>query len=358
MANNVTVYSYDDAGAPWYPASVLNESSGYLKRYLLIYETLKMCLVDGYPGKLAAGWSMLFDEIALGTGHRYAITNASKSGVLVITSKGTYYAPKVTICDSALDLDTLINDWSFANSATHAKSGLEYQYLTMADSTSYLKPGVSGSYQFTVIATENSAYIHFIKESDRLNGECITSGNFGFYIGAAFYGDQLHGPSGPELGNFICHGGIKSTTSSPSPTTSYAMKTSGTYEPCTYTRTTSGGLVGERDWPNCPPFVQLKGTILSWDRSYYVPMMALTPAIVTQEYSGQSYRLDYVLRLPFYANMFNPGSLNLQKLLIAYFAADFFQPFTHDGVSYMALNRGKGSEEVAPIFPLEPSLWP
>lgn len=87
-----TVYSWDDPGAPAWTASVNSA-----------YEVLLACLVNGYPGKAGAGWSVVYDDWV--NSGNVSFTNAAQSGVLGLWHpkiNNTTYSPVAYIAEAMI----------------------------------------------------------------------------------------------------------------------------------------------------------------------------------------------------------------------------------------------------------------
>ncbi|WP_428243013.1 hypothetical protein [Gynuella sp.] len=80
-----TVYSMKDTNAPQAPA--YSVSSYYGMKYFR--SILVACLVDGYTGKSAAGWSVVYDDIDDETAMRFALANAN-GDVIEFVGVGSY----------------------------------------------------------------------------------------------------------------------------------------------------------------------------------------------------------------------------------------------------------------------------
>lgn len=104
MAQPVTVYRWDDAGAP-------QVTDGRPSEYL---DIIKKCLVDGYGAKLSLGWLTVLDE-HLSVAPYLALKNdtvkGASGGVITFSAAddiaGTF--TKVQSCQSFIDKDNLIN---------------------------------------------------------------------------------------------------------------------------------------------------------------------------------------------------------------------------------------------------------
>ena len=92
-----TIYMSTDANAP--QLTNYNQPT---------YEILKACLVDGYPGKAAAGWSVVHDDYD--TNGIFTITNALQTGVMGLV-KSAYGQADVNIfvADAMIDATHAVN---------------------------------------------------------------------------------------------------------------------------------------------------------------------------------------------------------------------------------------------------------
>lgn len=148
-----TVYSWDDPGAPAWPAN----ANG-----LGLYEVLKACLVNGYGAKSGAGWSVVYDDYA--TSGNFSITNGLQTGVLgLYHSKASgmhYYEPLLYVAESMSAFDTPINGKSLAMQIT--QTGFNYSYNAAVHGVgSYKGSGGNYSPRWIVIANENWAWVAF-----------------------------------------------------------------------------------------------------------------------------------------------------------------------------------------------------
>ncbi|PHS66374.1 MAG: hypothetical protein COB09_02625 [Thalassobium sp.] len=92
-----TIYKSSDPGAP--AISSFNNA---------VYEVLRACLVDGYPGKAAAGWSAVYDEWSA-TGIA-TFKNAAESGILgIVKELSTSYGTSLFIADAMVDATHAVN---------------------------------------------------------------------------------------------------------------------------------------------------------------------------------------------------------------------------------------------------------
>ena len=100
-----TVYRSDDPGAP-----VWNNQNGFV-------DVLKACLVNGYPGRAAAGWSVLYDDFA--TSGNLSLTNSAGSGVLGVyhplTSGLLQRSPIIYCAEAMQDASHPVNGRSYLN---------------------------------------------------------------------------------------------------------------------------------------------------------------------------------------------------------------------------------------------------
>lgn len=150
-----TVYSWDDPGAPAWPAN----ANG-----LGLYEVLKACLVNGYGAKSGAGWSVVYDDYA--TSGNFSITNGPQTGVLgLYHSKASgmqQYEPLLYVAEAMSAYDTPINGKSLATPIT--QTGFSYSYNAAVHGIGSYK-GSSYSPRWIVIANENWAWVIFASSS-------------------------------------------------------------------------------------------------------------------------------------------------------------------------------------------------
>ena len=193
------IYRSTDSGITWPPASFSGASSDE-KRMLPIYEVLKSCLVEGYAGKAPAGWSMLYDKIATGTGLSFALQNAAKSAVWFFEFEEGYLNLK--ICDVAPDFDTRLNEWNGDYSAEFNPTGQKQRL-----STYYI---YAYTYPWVLVANENGCFINLARPGYENGTASYSKGEYfiSLYLGAS--ASHPGGMAAPEIGNGIIMGGAYS----------------------------------------------------------------------------------------------------------------------------------------------------
>jgi len=326
-------YSSKDAGVTWPAPAAAAGGNGYSKRYEAIYHILKTCLVDGYPGKPGAGWSMVFDEKAAGTGSRYALTNASKSGILLIDQD--YYAHcHVTVCESLPDIDSPIAAWSHGYSPENQATGKAH-WWRIHNSTSW---GTDDS-EFHLVANENACYLMMISKS--AYRESYQSSSAAYYLPHMYFGavtgpDSLGTITAPELGNFIVLGGGAATLSDNTGAgqdhkfgyqsgTGTSVLTS-TRDRLGAPRTTPPALVGFFPHQN-----QADPMSPDWDITH----TALIPLWVG-EISAKNVYMTY--KLPVYVDALGSYFNTARKVAIAHGAVGCYDPYVMDGKNYVAFS--------------------
>ncbi len=360
----ITVYnSAKDGGAGWPVPSVDTETTTNKARYMALYEVLKMCLVTGYTGKAAAGWTMLHDEIAAGTGLRYAITNAAQSGVLVVESSGTYYLPIIRLCDSALDLDTLVNDWSFMNSAANGTPTAKKHYFGLQYNNAYWKASSPYVSHFFVVATENSAYIQFTRAT-YVDGSLIGASSSHYsaiYIGAAWGADVMTGPSGPELGNFVALGGLSGAYNlDNSSASSYFFRTNHSlYAPASFLRDHDGLPQVARDWDNLTSAGALT-SVLNYRYGTVQDAACLMPGLIVRRLNINYVHVQQILwRIPIFINILQGSGDMMTEYLKTYGNSDIFEPWAFEGKNYIVpAAPGSGADFTTPVISLDSEDWP
>ncbi|MAD98864.1 MAG: hypothetical protein CMB99_16180 [Flavobacteriaceae bacterium] len=364
MASNLTIYSADDAGLTWPPESTQTGITNDGQRgYYGLYEILKACLVDGYTGKAGAGWSFVYDEIAAGTGYRYALTNQAQTGVMCIEPKSlSYWDPIVKVCDSALSPDDLVNDWGGDRSVAHGSAGTVDHFMTLPHSSINWNKSDTRFLKFILLATENSFYLHCYPTAygQTLNSANSTSYHCSFYCGAAFFSDALFSGENPALGNFIVCGGNRSNSA-------YSGASSAMYQygqshsmATTFLRHFNGSMR-----TNSPYGVSyLWHFIKSSSEMPYkyaedlegIDFSALIPATLIEKTSSSGTRGNPLCVLPVFLDMFHPSGNALGKLLPG---ADFKAPvMLPDGLEYMALFVDEAYNTTVNFVPIAASRWP
>lgn len=193
-----TIYRSDDPGAP---DMSTNGKNG-------VYEILKACLVDGYSGKAAAGWSIVYD--AWNTDGVCTFTNAGQSGVLGLAynANGTV-GPLVFTASAMIDATTGVNVRSGDNVADIAN----LTDSSAAESGNCSVFGFAGNNQceyWCVIANEHFCCLWLSLYSDSLFSTSHDSSNY-YKIQNVFFGsvESLSGLGSVSTslsGNFIFQG--------------------------------------------------------------------------------------------------------------------------------------------------------
>lgn len=187
------IYRWDDPGAP-----VLTTAAN------AFYEIIYGCLINGYSGKAAAGWTSLYDSWSVNG--RACIKNAAQSGVLgMLKPTDSRPAAALYIADGMVDADTAIA----AKSGGHSIADI----TTMnANSYSYQRAweGLLPR-QWVVIANENFVLMWTGRDQGSLeNLLADNTRQFGVYsmaFGALNSCRGLGSISDAQLGNFVILGG-------------------------------------------------------------------------------------------------------------------------------------------------------
>jgi hypothetical protein len=196
------VYAWDDPGAPAWSGT----RDGF-------YEVLKGCLVNGYAGKPAAGWSVVYDEWA--TSGNASFANAAQSGVLGLYSPadGSYVnvAPAIYVAEAMIDAATPVNGRS-GDDAITSTSDIAFTSSIYLHSPGYRH--TTAQREWVLIANENSAVFLVSKySSGYLNvnpprwGRELDNGVGFLVFGAHATSYGLGSVSSPEVGNFCAMGG-------------------------------------------------------------------------------------------------------------------------------------------------------
>ncbi|HBS41283.1 MAG TPA: hypothetical protein DEA26_01285 [Oceanospirillales bacterium] len=175
-------YAYDDAGAP-----VLSDVTDCL------YQILKACLVDGYGGKSAAGWSVVYDDWS-GSGV-FTITNALQTFVLGLKKfSGSIYGPGIFICEAMINASTPVN----------ARSGR--YYLSSLDDLTEAGEFQRGQFynlpnagQFVMYANDNAFHLFSGPTGDLFNSHNTDGDDICFWGSGAMFNAQ--GLADGDLGN-------------------------------------------------------------------------------------------------------------------------------------------------------------
>ncbi|WP_281645565.1 hypothetical protein [Parendozoicomonas sp. Alg238-R29] len=187
-ANHVTVYRSDDPSAPNLVGIPVSE---------VPYRLLKACLVDGYPGKPGAGWTMHFVSDDL---KKCAVRNETQTGYARFDAsvKPQGYPVRVDIFETMTDIESGSNQWSYKESSG---SGALINALYFANSNFN-----SSSFRWWVVASERSCYI-FLADHDNLYGNSRCA----FFMGEPIVPELRQ----EALGNFIacCSASSNSQTS-------------------------------------------------------------------------------------------------------------------------------------------------
>lgn len=186
-----TIYKSSDPGAP--AISSFDNA---------VYEVLRACLVDGYPGKTAAGWLAVYDEW-IGSGIA-TFKNAAESGVLgVVKESSTYYGSSLFIADAMVDATHAVN----ARSGKVAVSDL-LNLPSNGNQTRMLRSNMQSAW--CVIANENFFIVYFaISESYLYQHSFSFDWSYGNMLAAGSL-RSLRGRGGisdAALGNFFLIGG-------------------------------------------------------------------------------------------------------------------------------------------------------
>ena len=356
---NPTYYTSKDAGITWPSPAAVSIRSAYKSSYYAIYHMLKSCLVEGYPGKPAAGWSMLFDEIALGTGIRYALTNAARSGVILVDNpdpSNGYLRSRITVCEALPDLDTPINPWSHKYGPQAGEAGNGHWWCPDSNSGFYSESAATIA-PFFLVANENACFFSLHSQENQIYTTSLTGSYteniIAAYLGASNGAASLGTISAPELGNFMVMGGTALTyataatsqdhklfynSGAPSTVTSSLRDHTGaahTTEPPMFGNSVTQG----QTTPTAPLGAQT--------HCYIVPLLA-GPAV------GYSYTAHTSFRSPLHVNLAGWNAAATREILQLN-GGDFYTPTTIDGREYVAFT---GLSYVyCPLISLDPADW-
>lgn len=333
-----TYYKHTDPGisSNWPSARFETPSSSNKSTYYSIYEALKACLVVGYAGKPAAGWAMLFDEIATGTGYRYAITNAAGSGILLCRPSGypavdAYFRVQVIICESLPDLDTPIGlvSQSWVPDAGLTGNGHVWAFHYQA-ATGPQTP------TFDIIANENFCVFNMASDQYRLT-EVINRPEYNVTVmfGAAIGPSVLGTMAAPALGNFIVAGGWGNAPFEPGYTGSIHrfLYYSNNGQAFSSLRNPTGAAHTE------PPLffnvAGIAGLTAAASGTDTIIISGLTRAYLGPSTGNNNARPIY--STPLYIDIYNHTNTRLLELVRG-FGGDLYQPVIINGKEYVLLN--------------------
>lgn len=315
------IYTSEDAGIEW-PSPEFSTETGYaIHTIRLLKIVLKACLVDGYAGSPPAGWSMLYDGIATGEAERFAITNASKTGVMIAETASNNNYIHMGAADSFTPPNTPVNYVSGAYHETLAPSG-DRQLLGMPMNT----PLTLSNFRFVVIATPEACVVHLYHKDYK---DKKATSTYGYYLTTLFIGACKQGfVEGLELGNFVVQGG--QVTSSQSIQRMPRVVYKGQKQAISTCRNPDGSLLTElTEFRAYPPVF-----------AYYVQ----------ESYQGycfiravlQTYNLPHkhLLATPFFINIYHGSIAHEYQSFIDAGEAPY-QIVTRDGVQFMPINTGK-----------------
>ena len=192
-----TIYRSDDPSAPSQVGNVKNA----------VYEVLRACLVDGYTGKQAAGWSVVYDAWA--TDGVCTFTNAAGSGVLGVhhnsyANYGSIMFVASAMVDATTGVDVRCGRYATTIAAMGDSSLMSHPMImhsNVPDATDH----------WCVIANENFCAVWFATSSSQLFGSAHTVSNYNMlshlFFGAAESLVGLGGVPDPQPGNFVLAGG-------------------------------------------------------------------------------------------------------------------------------------------------------
>lgn len=215
MGLPVTVYRFDDAGAPQLP-------SGSVPKMSEIIAILKACLIDGYGTKPALGWTMPFsDDVTLKYVFRNSPTDGSGGAVQMEDSSGnaeTNGAP--IICQ-------------FGTSITGLDSIINPSYKHSFNMSSY-----NDWKEWVLIGTTTGFYFIWNRDGAKTSGRNLSTN------GVLFCGDiESYTPS--DNGRFICCINTAYNGDSVNGSTNYAWSfTHAFLNPTTYTSSGCLKIIG------------------------------------------------------------------------------------------------------------------
>lgn len=187
------IYRWDDPGAP----ALSSPKNSF-------YEIVMACLINGYTGKPAAGWSVVYDNWQ-SSGHA-TITNVMRSGVLgMIRPTDAYGVAALYVADAMVDADTPVA----AKSGSRAISDVS---AVDANSESYQRAwDLDTPKHWVVIANENFVWMWACAAQGSLVGALADynkrAGVFSVGFGSLESHRGLGSLSSSELGNFVIIGG-------------------------------------------------------------------------------------------------------------------------------------------------------
>ena len=186
------VYKSSDPGAP--ALSNYNNS---------LYEVVKSCLVDGYPGKDAAGWSVVYDEWAA-TGIA-TFKNAAESGVLgMIKENSNAY------CCTLFVADAMVNAWTPVNARSGSSVVTDLSGLVAGGKQNRFGSSAGSFVEWVVVANNNFALVWTASSEVFLSDPSAYAqwSQLSFIsFGSARNLRSLGGVSDALLGNFVIVGG-------------------------------------------------------------------------------------------------------------------------------------------------------
>ncbi|AUD59154.1 hypothetical protein AYJ58_06450 [Shewanella sp. Pdp11] len=168
MGLPVTVYRWDDAGAPQLvdhkPSEIIN--------------LFKKCLINGYGSKAGLGWTLEYEDAATAkAAFRNSATQGSGGYMRVWSSTGAdgdNVDFRLQTCKSMTDIDTMISSSPYATYELQ-KSLQSSGWELIGTSRGfwfhiYCKyPGVTGTYSFSTSPTFQYAYAFFVGDLDTLD---------------------------------------------------------------------------------------------------------------------------------------------------------------------------------------------
>ncbi len=330
-----TFYSSNDAGATWPAPEAAGQPNDHA-RFYGFYHILKSCLVEGYPGQPAAGWTMLFDEIALGTGTRYALTNATKTGVMVCSLEVNGHT-EIMVCDGLPELDNPINGWSYQNPHPSTLS-LSHYFRAYNDAHYY-----SGAGQWHLVANENACCFMVVSNNHylALKPDSYDEDMPMVWLGACNGPDNMGTIGAPELGNFIVVGGKGVSPTSPTSSGGHRFLGNAKTTCFTSTRDAAGAIreAAATDIKGHPS--QNISTSAAANRACLVPVCF-----------GEADALTYVS--PMFINAFcytQAAAINIAAAV----SKSLYEPIDIGGKSYIAFNRPTNHPAI--FVSMEASDW-
>lgn len=343
MARTPTVYRWDDPGAPDLNAIMPTTND---KKRLWMHTVLKACLVDGYGGRAAAGWTMPHEEIT-SEGCRFVLKNTANSGSLLyeggIFSGGSDLKfNTVWACVDVPNMDAPTSAWSYK---------AKYEERNTIGGSNFHKTGIyqgSSVDAWFVIANENTAILYAGRASVEFDVNS-SGGAAASIVGEFMFGAMHDGRGGvvnPGVGNFYIAGGAV-----------------GAYAASVWYNDFGAGVTSIVDIigltkAEAHSFSYKKPTF----EKTYSPLSAWLPVpFVYMQYGPSSpdgdaaNRLHFSVALPSIRKLllhpYDPSALNTFMTGNGF---DYGKSFTYQGANWVAI---KAVDDIVQVFSLEAAEW-